>query len=48
VYNFMIGMPGFPVMAAVLIAFSALGSSVMLIRGGSPGRGGNSALGGRF
>jgi RsiW-degrading membrane proteinase PrsW (M82 family) len=34
IYNFMIIMPGFPSIAAVLIAFSALASSILSIRGG--------------
>lgn len=34
IYNFMIIMPGFPSLAAVLIALSALASSILTIRGG--------------
>ena len=34
IYNFMIVMPGFPSMAAVLIALSALASSILAIQGG--------------
>ena len=34
IYNFMIVMPGFPSLAAVLIALSALVSSILLIRSG--------------
>jgi RsiW-degrading membrane proteinase PrsW (M82 family) len=38
IYNFMIAMPGFPSIAAVLVALSALASSVLVIHGGrSPG-----------
>ena len=33
VYNFMIGLPGFPSIAAILIAFSALASSALSIHG---------------
>ncbi|MDR1318355.1 MAG: PrsW family intramembrane metalloprotease [Treponema sp.] len=36
IYNFMILMPGFPSVAAVIIALSALVSSVLTIRGGFP------------
>jgi RsiW-degrading membrane proteinase PrsW (M82 family) len=39
IYNFMIVMPGFPSLAAVLIALSALASSVLLIRSGIRGSG---------
>ncbi|MDR2479029.1 MAG: PrsW family intramembrane metalloprotease [Treponema sp.] len=34
IYNFMIIMPGFPSLAAVLIALSTLASSILAIRGG--------------
>jgi RsiW-degrading membrane proteinase PrsW (M82 family) len=34
IYNFMIAMPGFPAIAALLIALSALASSVLSIRSG--------------
>ena len=34
IYNFMILMPGFPSIAAILIALSALASSLITIRGG--------------
>jgi hypothetical protein len=34
VYNFMVAMPGFPSMVAVLIALSALAASIATIRGG--------------
>jgi RsiW-degrading membrane proteinase PrsW (M82 family) len=34
IYNFMAGMPGFPSLLAVLIAFLTLLSSIMTIRGG--------------
>jgi RsiW-degrading membrane proteinase PrsW (M82 family) len=34
IYNFMIIIPGFPSIAAVLIALSALASSILAIRGG--------------
>ena len=38
IYNFMAAIPGFPSIAAVAIALTALGSSILTIRGGWSGK----------